>query len=156
MVVFIRHFHPTLGARDFSSGVSGFCQVFRVTRAKSSRKKGFSRGFGLRSTPKIPTAREKNLWYPGYFHPVCSPKLCVNIVFSSFFTFLAPFFFPPVSSFPCPHYLSLGLRGWVPLLALRRLSGAPRENICSEDDLSHNICCKISCLPLKNGIIVHF
>ena len=26
---------PTLGARDFSSAVSGFCQVFIVTRAKS-------------------------------------------------------------------------------------------------------------------------
>ena len=38
----------TLGARDFSSAVSGFCQVFIVTRAK------------------IPAAREKNLWYPGY------------------------------------------------------------------------------------------
>ena len=37
----------TLGARDFSSAVSGFCQVFIVTRAK------------------IPAAREKNLWYPG-------------------------------------------------------------------------------------------
>ena len=40
----------TLGARDFSSTVSGFCQVFIVT---------------LRPTPKIPAAREKNLWYPG-------------------------------------------------------------------------------------------
>ena len=39
----------TLGARDFSSAVSGFCQVF----------------VGLRPTPKIPAAREKNLWYPG-------------------------------------------------------------------------------------------
>ena len=47
----------TLGARDFSSAVSGFCQVFIATR-----------GFGLR--PKmcrpLATAREKNLWYPGY------------------------------------------------------------------------------------------
>ena len=42
-------FFSTLGARDFSSAVSGFCQVFIVTRAK------------------IPTAREKNFWYPGYF-----------------------------------------------------------------------------------------
>ena len=24
-----------------------------------------ARGFGLRPTPKIPAAREKNLWYPG-------------------------------------------------------------------------------------------
>ena len=38
----------TLGAKDFSSAVSGFCQVFIVTRAKSF------------------AAREKNLWYPGY------------------------------------------------------------------------------------------
>ena len=37
----------TLGARDFSSAVSGF------------------RGFGLRPTPKIPAVREKSLWYPG-------------------------------------------------------------------------------------------
>ena len=44
----------TLGARDFSSAVSGFCQVFIVTR----------RCVGLRPTPKIPAAREKNLWYP--------------------------------------------------------------------------------------------
>ena len=51
----------TLGARDFSSAVSGFCQVFIVTRAKSFA----ARGFGLRPTPKIPAAREKNLWYPG-------------------------------------------------------------------------------------------
>ena len=48
----------TLGARDISSAVSGFCQVFIVTRAKS-----FSR---LRPTPKIPAARQRNLWYPGY------------------------------------------------------------------------------------------
>ena len=52
------HRATTLGARDFSSAVSGFSQVFIVTRAKS--------GFGLRPTPQIPTAREKNLWYPGY------------------------------------------------------------------------------------------
>ena len=51
------HAQVTLGARDFSSAVSGFCQVFIVTHA---------RGFGLRPTPKIPTAREKNLCYPGY------------------------------------------------------------------------------------------
>ena len=30
------------------------------------RARGFSRGLGLRPTPKIPAAREKNLWYPGY------------------------------------------------------------------------------------------
>ena len=41
----------TLGARDFSSAVSGFCQVFIVTR----------RCVGLRPKPKIPAAREKNL-----------------------------------------------------------------------------------------------
>jgi len=44
----------TLGARDFSSAVSGFCQVFIV---KSDPREKF---------PKIPAAREKNLWYPGY------------------------------------------------------------------------------------------
>ena len=43
----------TLGARDFSSAVSGFCQVFIVT-------------LGLWQAPKLPAAREKNLWYPGY------------------------------------------------------------------------------------------
>ena len=40
----------TLGARDFSSAVSGFCP-----------------------TPKIPTAREKNLWYPGYSNRTSFP-----------------------------------------------------------------------------------
>ena len=44
----------TLGARDFSSAVSGFCQAYG------------RRCVGLRLTTKIPTAREKNLWYPGY------------------------------------------------------------------------------------------
>ena len=52
------HVKHTLGARDFSSAVPGFCQVFIATRA--------ARGFGLRPTLKIPAAREKNLWYPGY------------------------------------------------------------------------------------------
>ena len=43
----------TLGARDFSSAVSGFCQVFIVTRAKS----GFAaRGFGLRPKTCRPSA----------------------------------------------------------------------------------------------------
>ena len=49
----------TLGARDFSSEVSGFCQVFLVTRAYGQRC------VGLRPTPKIPAVRGKNLWYPG-------------------------------------------------------------------------------------------
>ena len=44
----------TLGARDFSSAVSGFCQVFIV---KSDPREKF---------PKIPASREKNLWYSGY------------------------------------------------------------------------------------------
>ena len=44
----------TLGARDFSSAVSGFCQVFIV---KSDPREKFL---------KIPAARETNLWYPGY------------------------------------------------------------------------------------------
>ena len=43
----------TLGARDFSSALSGFCQAYG------------QRCVGLRLTTKIPTAREKNLWYPG-------------------------------------------------------------------------------------------
>ena len=43
----------TLDARDFSSAVSGFCQVFLVTRLRPK-------------TPKIPAEREKSLWYPGY------------------------------------------------------------------------------------------
>ena len=70
----------TLGARDFSSAVSGFCQVFIVTRAKS----GFvAREFGLR--PKIcrPSAntensrctREKPL-VPRAPSPSQLPKLC--------------------------------------------------------------------------------
>jgi len=50
--VFLKELELTLGATDFSSAVSGFCQVFR-------------RRVGLRPTPKIPAAREKNLWYPG-------------------------------------------------------------------------------------------
>ena len=49
----------TLGARDFSSVVSGFCQVFIVSRFAA-------RGFDLRQTPKIPAAREKNLSYRCY------------------------------------------------------------------------------------------
>ena len=43
----------TLGARDFSSAVSGFCQAYG------------RRCVGLRLTTQIPTAREKKLWYPG-------------------------------------------------------------------------------------------
>ena len=39
----------TLGARDFSSAVSGFCQVFIVTR-----------GFGLRSKMCRPSANTEN------------------------------------------------------------------------------------------------
>ena len=54
----------TLGARDFSSAVSGFCQVFIVTRAKSfsrGKAKSFSRsfatrGFGLRPKMCRPSA----------------------------------------------------------------------------------------------------
>ena len=56
----------TLGARDFSSAVSGFCQVFIVTRASPLVASAYGRRcVGLRPTPKIPAAREKNLWYPG-------------------------------------------------------------------------------------------
>ena len=63
----------TLGARDFSSAVSGFCQVFIVTRAKNISRSFAAvasahgrRCVGLRPTPKIPAVREKSLWYPGY------------------------------------------------------------------------------------------
>ena len=50
----------TLGARDFSSAVSGFCQVFIVTRAKSFSRGFAARGFGLQ--PKIcrPSANIEN------------------------------------------------------------------------------------------------
>ena len=83
-------FRFTLGARDFSSAVSGFCQVFIVTRAKSLWSRALLLGWpaasplvasayggsyvGLR--PKIPAAREKNIWYPGYFH-FRTPQNCV-------------------------------------------------------------------------------
>ena len=74
----------TLGARDFSSSVSGFGQVFTVTRAKSFqsdwrkcnpikklkgqrgrlkallRARGFSRGFGLRLKMCRPSANTEN------------------------------------------------------------------------------------------------
>ena len=43
----------TLGARDFSSAVSEDVSAFG-------------------QTPKIPAAREKNLWYPGY--PMAPPR----------------------------------------------------------------------------------
>ena len=43
----------TLGARDFSSAVSCFCQVFIVTRA-------FIRGFGLRPKMCRPSANTEN------------------------------------------------------------------------------------------------
>ena len=64
----------TLGARDFSSAVSGLCQVFIMTRAKSEvflaacpllASAYGRRCVGLRPTPKISAARAKNLWYPG-------------------------------------------------------------------------------------------
>ena len=42
----------TLGARDFSSAVSGLCQVFIVTRAAC--------GLGLRPTMCRPSANTKN------------------------------------------------------------------------------------------------
>ena len=51
----------TPGARDFSSAISGFFQVFIVTRVKSFA----ARGFGLRPKmcrPLNPTAREKNFF----------------------------------------------------------------------------------------------
>ena len=36
------------------------------------------RRVGLRPTPKLPAAREKNLWYPGYFGPHFGLKI-VNL-----------------------------------------------------------------------------
>ena len=36
-----------------------------LARFPVSVKSFAARGFGLRPTPKIPAAREKNLWYPG-------------------------------------------------------------------------------------------
>ena len=63
---------PTLGARDFSSAVSGFCQVFIVSPLVASAYG--RRRVGLRPTPKIPAAREKNLWYPGYGRPFFPPE----------------------------------------------------------------------------------
>ena len=59
----------TLGARDFSSGVSGFCQVFLSPARKASPLVNLAYGrrcVDLQPTPKIPAAREKNLWYLGY------------------------------------------------------------------------------------------
>ena len=55
----LRQWFITLGSRDFSSAVSGFCQIFIVTRGFAARS------FGPRPSPKIPAVREKNLWYPG-------------------------------------------------------------------------------------------
>ena len=46
--------NATLGARDFSSAVSGFSQVFIV--ARSCRPS---------ANTENPAAREKNLWCPG-------------------------------------------------------------------------------------------
>ena len=44
------------GARDFSSVVSGFCQVFIVTRPTEL----------CQPSAENSRPREKNLWYPGY------------------------------------------------------------------------------------------
>ena len=48
---------------DFSSAVSGFCQVFIVSRAKSFSRGFAARGFGQHR--KFPPHASKNLWYPG-------------------------------------------------------------------------------------------
>ena len=45
--------HSTLGARDFSSSVSGFCQVFILTRFAAC-------GFGLRPKMCRPSANTEN------------------------------------------------------------------------------------------------
>ena len=70
----------TLGARDFSNAVSGFCQVFIVTRAKSPAVFLAASAYvricvGLRPTLKIPAAREQNLWYPRYVAVALLQKL---------------------------------------------------------------------------------
>ena len=55
-------FPSTLGARDFSSAVSGFCQVFIVTRRSWLRSEYGRRCVGLRPTPKNSrSTREKAL-----------------------------------------------------------------------------------------------
>ena len=51
----LREVGSTLGARDFSSAASGFCQVFMETRANS-----FSRGFSLRPKMCWPSANTEN------------------------------------------------------------------------------------------------
>ena len=50
---------PTLGARDFSSAVSGFCQVFVVTRAKSVFLAASA--YGQANTENFRSTREKPL-----------------------------------------------------------------------------------------------
>ena len=50
----------TLGARDFSSAVSGFCQVFIVTCAKRFSRGYAARGFGLRPKMCRPSANTEN------------------------------------------------------------------------------------------------
>ena len=58
----LRAMGSTLGARDFSSAVSGLCQVFIVTRAKR-----FSRGFAcswLRSTAEDVSAFGQHRKFP--------------------------------------------------------------------------------------------
>ena len=72
----------TLGPTDFSRAVSGFCQVFIVTRAL---------GFALRPTPKIPAVRQKNFWYPGYRLAGLATKLakCDPVIVATVSTLLA-------------------------------------------------------------------
>ena len=50
----------TLDARDFSSAVSGFCQVFIVARAKFFFSRLRRRGFGLRPKMCRPSANTEN------------------------------------------------------------------------------------------------
>ena len=73
----------TLGSRDFSSAVSGFCQVFIVTRAFFSRLIA-ARGFGLRPTENSRRTREKPLvprvvYYQYVIYFIISyPRLCAR------------------------------------------------------------------------------
>ena len=50
-----------------------FLALFPVS-VKSLASAYGRRRVGLRPTPKIPAAREKNLWYPGYGRPFSPPE----------------------------------------------------------------------------------
>ena len=66
---------PTLGARDISSAVSGFCQIFIVTRAKSD----FSRGFG-RHQKFPPHARKTSGTHARVHEPGCQDEFRLGFI----------------------------------------------------------------------------